>query len=134
MIYDSARMILGHSEVDSIVSKTRCADDQLYEGQRALFSWLVMMLLSMLLTVPALLLAQNQPLRFQHLQIEVGLSQTTVRCIAQDSRGFMWFGTQNGLNRYDGNTIRIFDPAPHLSAQLSNGDIYALHEDRSGAL
>jgi len=46
----------------------------------------------------------------------------------------MWFGTQNGLNRYDGNTIRIFEPVPHLADQLSNSDIYALHEDRSGAL
>src|SRR5436190_23156679 len=41
-------------------------------------------------------------LRFDHLNIEQGLSQSSVNVIFQDSHGFMWFGTEDGLNRYDG--------------------------------
>ena len=78
--------------------------------------------------------AQMQKPRFQHLQIQDGLSQTTVRCVLQDSRGFMWFGTQNGLNRYDGHNFRVFRPDPHSLNSLSNSDIYALLEDSFGGL
>ena len=46
--------------------------------------------------------ALAQELSFSSLTIEDGLSQNTVNCIVQDSRGFMWFGTQDGLNSYDG--------------------------------
>ena len=42
------------------------------------------------------------------LNVEDGLSQSMVYCIHQDSRGFMWFGTQDGLNRYDGHEIVVF--------------------------
>ena len=80
------------------------------------------------------LAAQSQTMRFHHLQIEDGLSQTTIRSVLQDSRGFMWFGTQDGLNRYDGNSIRIFRPDPHFVEGLSNADIYTLLEDRDGYL
>lgn len=49
-----------------------------------------------------------EPLRFNHISIDEGLSHSIVNTIYQDSTGFMWFGTGNGLNRYDGYTIRRF--------------------------
>jgi ligand-binding sensor domain-containing protein len=57
--------------------------------------------------------ARPRSLRFEHLSIEQGLTQETVKTILQDRAGFMWFGTQSGLNRYDGYRIRAFrsDPA-----------------------
>ena len=52
-------------------------------------------------TVPAVA-APAPTLRFEHLSVEDGLAQETVLAMAQDRDGFMWFGTQNGLSRFDG--------------------------------
>jgi len=75
-----------------------------------------------------------QTTRFEHLGIEDGLSQSTVTAIIQDSRGFMWFGTEDGLNRYDGYSFRIFKHDPHDPGSLSFNHINALCLDRSGTL
>jgi len=64
------------------------------------------------ISVGALLLAatptstEAQRFRFARLGLEDGLSQSSVYALAQDAEGFMWVGTQNGLNRYDGRTFR----------------------------
>lgn len=55
------------------------------------------------------ILVHSQQLRFKHLTLEQGLSNSKVNCIHKDSKGYMWFGTVSGLNRYDGFRIRIFD-------------------------
>lgn len=73
-------------------------------------------------------------LRFDHIGIEEGLSQSSVRVILQDSRGFMWFGTEDGLNRYDGYTFKTFKPDPDVSDSLSDRWITAIVEDRDGYL
>ena len=52
--------------------------------------------------------AQTQDFRFQHITIEQGLSQSTVYAVVQDTSGFMWFGTRDGLNRYDSRKIRTY--------------------------
>jgi ligand-binding sensor domain-containing protein/signal transduction histidine kinase len=72
--------------------------------------------------------------KFTHITIDQGLSDQVVLAVLQDSAGFMWFGTINGLNRYDGYHIVEYrnDPAdPH---SLSNNSVEELHEDRSGTL
>ena len=51
---------------------------------------------------------QDESLKFEHLTLENGLSQSTINAIVQDRQGFMWFGTQDGLNRYDGYDFKIF--------------------------
>jgi len=52
--------------------------------------------------------AQNNKYQFSHLDISDGLSHNQVNCIYKDSKGFMWFGTMSGLNRYDGYNFKIF--------------------------
>jgi signal transduction histidine kinase/ligand-binding sensor domain-containing protein len=52
------------------------------------------------------------PFRFHHLTVNDGLSQGSISAIAQDALGFMWFGTNDGLTRYDGYTLRSFNPDP----------------------
>ncbi|MFW0717741.1 two-component regulator propeller domain-containing protein [Pedobacter sp. N23S346] len=50
----------------------------------------------------------GQNLKFKRINVENGLSNSTIECIFQDYRGFIWFGTRDGLNRYDGNQITAF--------------------------
>ena len=73
-------------------------------------------------------------LRFDHIGIEQGLSQSTVQVIFQDSRGFLWFGTQDGLNRYDGYTFKIYKPDPDVVNSLSDRWITSIVEDKDGYL
>ena len=73
-------------------------------------------------------------IHFEHLGIEQGLSQSTVTAILQDSFGFMWFGTDDGLNRYDGYQFTIFRHDPAEPTSLSQGGIREIYEDSSGTL
>lgn len=65
---------------------------------------------------------------FSHITGENGLSQSNVKAIIQDSYGFMWFGTKNGLNRYDGTSIRTMDCDDPI-ARKGDHNISALYED-----
>jgi len=78
--------------------------------------------------------AQRQHIRFSRLGPESGLSQSNVTCILQDSRGFMWFGTRDGLNQYDGVRFTIYRNLAGDSNSLSNSYITSLAEDREGKL
>lgn len=73
-----------------------------------------------------------QPLKFKHLSLHEGISQLTVNCIFQDKQGLMWFGTQDGLNYYDGYTFRSYRHDPQDSTSLSNNVVLSIHEDRKG--
>jgi ligand-binding sensor domain-containing protein/serine phosphatase RsbU (regulator of sigma subunit) len=77
--------------------------------------------------------AQNHII-FHHLTVDDGLSQSSVNCILQDKKGFMWFGTQDGLNRYDGYNIKIFKNNPLDSTSLTNNFIFSIYEDSSGTM
>ncbi|MBO6238427.1 MAG: histidine kinase, partial [Bacteroidales bacterium] len=65
---------------------------------------------------------------FKTLNVQSGLSQNTVNAILQDRQGYMWFGTKDGLNRYDGIRFRIFKHSPEGTG-LSSNFITALCED-----
>lgn len=75
-----------------------------------------------------------QDITFRHLAAEDGLSQNTINCIYQDHDGFMWFGTQDGLNCYDGFEFRIYRSDPEDSASLSHNWIWDVTEDDSNNL
>jgi signal transduction histidine kinase/ligand-binding sensor domain-containing protein/CheY-like chemotaxis protein len=72
--------------------------------------------------------------RFEHIGTESGLSQSNVICILHDSRGFMWFGTRDGLNKYDGYSFTIYKNIPTDSRSISNNFITGIAEDKNGDL
>ncbi len=73
-------------------------------------------------------------IKFDRITIEQGLSQNSVTCILQDSMGFMWFGTRDGLNRYDGYGFSIYRHDPENQHSLSSNTIFTLYEDQSGKI
>ena len=85
-------------------------------------------------TVLASVRATEHHYYFEHFGVEDGLSQNTVNAILQDSNGFLWFGTKDGLNRYDGLSFRQYKYDSEDSCSLGNNFITALHEDRNGRL
>ena len=76
----------------------------------------------------------GQGLKFERVSVEHGLSQSTVTCILQDSRGFMWFGTRDGLNRYDGSGFKVYRHDPQNPHSLGHNQVTALAEDQAGNL
>lgn len=64
--------------------------------------------------------------------IEDGLSQTTVNCLVQDSRGFLWIGTQDGINKFDGYGFTTFKNDPNDTLSISNNYINTIIEDNEG--
>ena len=67
---------------------------------------------------------------FEHLTVDNGLSNNSVLSICQDYRGFMWFGTYHGLNRYDGYRMTSYLSNPRDSLALSDNVVTCLYEDR----
>ncbi len=79
-------------------------------------------------------LIEGKNIRFTHLSTEQGLSQSRVDHMLQDRRGFIWIGTLNGLNRYDGYHFKIYKPDPNNPNSLGGLRVFAVLEDRSGIL
>lgn len=73
-------------------------------------------------------------LKFERLSIEHGLSQNSVNCIMQDHRGFLWIGTDRGLNKFDAYRFTVYKHDPEDSQSLRDGKIWCLFEDRAGNL
>ncbi len=82
------------------------------------------------LTTPLIIYPQS--FKFNHLTVEDGLSNNKVNAVIQDRTGFIWFGTEDGLNRYDGYNFKIFRNNPSDSSSLSGNSIWSLIEDHSG--
>jgi signal transduction histidine kinase/ligand-binding sensor domain-containing protein/DNA-binding response OmpR family regulator len=78
--------------------------------------------------------AQQPGIAFQHLDISQGLSQNTVYAIHQDKKGFIWIGTGDGLNRYDGYVFRLFGNSSDTRVRFPSSVINAITEDKSGKL
>ncbi|NNG23283.1 sensor histidine kinase [Telluria aromaticivorans] len=78
--------------------------------------------------------AAPRSLRFERLSIEQGLSQQSVLAILQDRRGFMWFGTQAGLNRYDGYRMTVYRNDPDNPDSIPDNYVMAAHEDPQGRM
>jgi len=77
---------------------------------------------------------QSRNMRFSYLSTEHGLSQNSVLDITQDHQGYIWIGTQEGLNRYDGHEILLFERDAFDSTSLSHNWIWSLMVNRDGKL
>ena len=78
--------------------------------------------------------SQTNKYRLNNLSTVNGLSQSSVIAIHQDEIGQMWFGTRDGLNKYDGNRFTVFRNNPKDSTSISNNDILSIQKDKSGNL
>ncbi len=76
----------------------------------------------------------GRSLPFERYSAEQGLSQAIVECILLDRRGFLWLGTEDGLNRFDGYQFRVFRHSSDDPVSLSYSEIKCLLEDRAGGL
>ena len=85
-----------------------------------------------ILLLPLVLTAQfsGGPAFFSHLSTENGLSNSRVRAFFQDSTGFIWIGTEGGLNRYDASNFSVFKQSPGSTFTINNNSIPAILEDR----
>ncbi|WP_207497214.1 ligand-binding sensor domain-containing protein [Aridibaculum aurantiacum] len=66
---------------------------------------------------------------FKHFQVENGLSNNAVVCSIQDKLGFLWFGTKDGLNRFDGYTFKTFRTDANNPGSIGSNFIHTLYED-----
>lgn len=93
---------------------------------------LVLMLACVLSLFPCPINPQPTDPTFHSVVAENDLSQGTVKCIYQDRRGFLWIGTQDGLNKYDGYSFTVFRHDEDDPTSLSNNSIATIYEDRAG--
>ena len=115
--------------------------------RKNIVAWPVLAGLSLcLLCLPGESAAQDQPLPgseidlfspevelpFEHITVDDGLPENSVRAILQDSSGFLWFGTMNGLVRFDGYEMQVFAPSQTDTTSFGGRTVLALHEDDAG--
>ena len=89
-------------------------------------------ILILVLAFPVLCHSQN--LKFDHIGAQDGLSQNNVTCIIQEDRGFIWVGTDDGLNRYDGYQFITYRHNPKDNHSLSNNFVGDIIQDSEGNL
>ncbi len=77
-------------------------------------------------------IAQAPKLKFKHITSEQGLSNSTIETIFQDKRGFVWFGTRDGLNRYDGYEMTVYRYNARDTNSISDNYIKCIFQDRNG--
>ena len=80
------------------------------------------------------LVSSSQSRRFSHLTSEDGISQSEVYSFLKDSKGFVWFGTIDGLNKYDGYNIKVYNTNKNAPHGLSNNTVRSLVEDHLGRI
>src|ERR1035437_439215 len=112
---------------------------QLFENIKPLYRFtptkqLRYLLLFCMQVFSCVLFAQKKDIKFEYLGIQAGLSHSDVYCVLQDSRGFMWFGTSNGLNKYDGYQFTVYKNTPSDQYSLNNNSILKIIEDSQGII
>lgn len=86
-------------------------------------------ILFLLLGILSTIQGQTKQFFFKKYQVESGLSHNTVWCVLQDSYGFMWFGTSDGLNRFDGQRFKVYRNDIQDNFSLGNNAVQSLFED-----
>src|SRR6476620_3289200 len=78
--------------------------------------------------------AQTQKLRFEHITVDQGLPDNATLCSMQDRKGFLWFGTWNGLCKYDGYTFTTYQFDPNDTSSIGGNLITRIFEDSGGII
>ena len=94
-------------------------------GVRPIISWLLILLITGSV-------CHAQPFALKYLSIKDGLSQASVTCFEQDSEGFIWVGTRDGLNRFDGYTFKVYKQDLNDSTSLVGNYVRTIFLDRAG--
>ncbi|GAB4001951.1 two-component regulator propeller domain-containing protein [Spirosoma daeguense] len=84
--------------------------------------------------LPPKAIGQPEIQTFGHLSVDEGLSQSSVYCITQDTKGFMWFGTRDGLNRYDAHRVEVYYRQNSQKNSIQANTINSLVTDKQGQL
>ncbi len=100
-------------------------------NNRYLFSILLVLLFNLSGNICS---AQYQQPFFDHITTQDGLSQSTVNQIIQDDDGFLWFATNNGLNKYDGYSFKVYQKNTKDKTSISSNDVFGLFKDNKGYL
>ena len=82
-----------------------------------------------ILILPVVLYAQIQDIKFERISVDQGLSNAVTLCLLQDRKGFIWIGTEYGLNRYDGYTVKVFTHDLGEPNSISDNFIEVIYED-----
>lgn len=96
--------------------------------------YFIFFLIAIVIVFSSALFPQSRGLRFKNIDIEEGLSNNMIKDILQDSKGFMWFATWDGLNRYDGYTFKVYKHKDGDTTSLPINKISCLLEDSFGRL
>ena len=80
------------------------------------------------------IVGQAKDYMFKHIEAPEGLSNSQINTIFKDSRGFMWFGTSSGLNRYDGCRIKVYRSVQQEATTLPDSYVRYICEDSNGKL
>ena len=91
---------------------------------------LIISLLTFLICIVPRNIYASKMMNFENLTIENGLSQATAEAIIQDSKGYIWIGTNDGLNRYNGTDIKVFKSDKEAENSIISSYITALGEDK----
>src|ERR1700758_2076102 len=94
---------------------------------------IILLISYFLFLAPCLCSAQNNP-TFQIIPVEQGLSNKAIPAIAEDKDGFLWFATQDGLNKYNGYEFKVYQNDPSDTTTISNNNIFSLIIDKEGYL
>lgn len=84
--------------------------------------------------IPSSIIAHQLQINFRHLKVQDGLSQSWVRSICQDKQGFLWFSTNDGLNKYDGYSFTVYKHNPKNKKSILSNSIGSLYVDKFGNL
>ena len=102
---------------------------------RSFFLYNPKLFIALLISAGSLTVFSQSPgIRFNRITINQGLSLSSVYCIHQDNKGFLWFGTEDGLNKFDGKNFRIFRNIPGDTNSISYKWTEIIYEDLSGML
>ena len=91
-------------------------------------------LITALLILCQTVTGQRQNIKFSNISAEDGLSTVNINCIFQDSRGILWIGTGDGLNKYDGYKFTVYNVVGKNENDITTNNIHAIAEDRDGNL